>query len=35
MTRFASSFGRQFGVGFAAFLVSATCILSATGPLVA
>ena len=33
MTRFASSIASQFGVGVISFLVSAACIMSATGPL--
>jgi hypothetical protein len=32
MTHYASSLVAQLGVGFASFLVSATCILAAVGP---
>lgn len=33
MTSYASSLVTQFGVGFAAFVVSATCIIAAVGPV--
>jgi hypothetical protein len=33
MTNTASSLAAQFGVGLVAFLVSAACIVAATGPV--
>lgn len=33
MTNYASSIAAQLGVGFFAFVVSATCILAAVGPV--
>ena len=33
MTNYTSSLVAQLGVGFVAFMVSATCILAAVGPV--